>query len=347
MARGAARERRRRSLAAIAAIAVVGAAGWLVLPGGSPEPAPSSGGGSEGSPADPASILAVSLRGAAVPLMAVVSPGAEVTPALTIPADMSLLIPGLGEGTSATILGQRAEGMRVSLSNTVGAWVDHYLVLDMNGIAAIADAAGGFAVVLPGTVTLSDGALGPGEVTLTGAQVVEYLGIDGPNAFTRWEIVLPALLRAQTGGGWTGESDDLEAVSGILPVSGEVRIDTFPTRISATSARVPDYGSLDALMSEDFGVDPPVDVFVQNGVGDPGVGAEVAARIVPRGFRIVLSGNADGFDIRETQVIAGGDEYVDEAERALRALGVGVLGVTPVPSGVADITIVIGKDFTA
>jgi hypothetical protein len=46
-------------------------------------------------------------------------------------------------------------------------------------------------------------------------------------------------------------------------------------------------------------------------------------------------------------VIAGGDEHVADARRARRALGVGELGVTEVPSGLADITIVIGKDFRA
>jgi LytR cell envelope-related transcriptional attenuator len=352
VARAAARERRRRLTAALVAIALVGAAAaWLLLSGGAPERARSEAGVRQRSapaPDGPAPTVAISLQGAAEPLMAVVAPNPRTTPALTIPADMSLAIPGLGDGTSATIAGQDGEGLRVSLSNTVGAWIDHYLVLDVNGLASLADTAGGFVVTLPGTATLSSGAIGPGPVTMTGGQVAEYLGIDGPNAFTRWEVVLPALLQARTGGSLTGQSDDLEAVSELLPVGGEVRIDTFPTRISASSAWVPDYGALDDLMAADFGVErPPVRVLVQNGVGDPGIGAEVAARIVPKGFRVVWSANAGSFELRATQVVAGGDEYVDEAKRARRALGVGDLGVTQVPSGVADITIVIGKDFTA
>jgi hypothetical protein len=217
----------------------------------------------------------------------------------------------------------------------------------MDGIAALADGAGGLTVTLPGTATLPGRTVGPGRVTLTGSEIAEYLGIDGPNAFTRWEIVLPALLEARTGG-LTGDSDDLGAVSRLLPVGGETRVDTFPTRTSASSSLVPDYRTLDRLMASDFGVvRPPIGVLVQNGTGEPGVGADVAARIVPKGFRIVLSGNADDFDHRTTQVIAGGDDDVPDAQRALRALGVGELGVTRVPSGVADITIVIGKDFTA
>ena len=323
---------------------------WLVFAGGSPEPpGRTAGAGSPPAPSAGGPTVAISLRGAAVPLMAVVAPrGADASPALTIPADMSLTIPGLGEGTSATIAEQSGEGLRVSLSNTVGTWIDHYLVLDRNDLASIADAAGGFTVTLPGTATLSSGTIGPGAVSLTSAQVSEYLDIDGPNAFTRWEVVLPALLQAQTDGALTGESDDLEAVADLLPVGGEVRIDTFPSRIAAGSTRVPDYGAFDPLMAKEVGVArPPVAVLVQNGVGDPGLGAEVAARIVPRGFRVVLSGSADTFDQRRTQVVAGGDAHVADARRAVRALGVGVVAVTDVPSGVADITIVIRKDLTA
>jgi hypothetical protein len=203
-------------------------------------------------------------------------------------------------------------------------------------------------VTLPGQVELSSGVIGPGDATLTGAQAREYLGIDGPNAFTRWEVILPALLNARAAGSLDGTSDDLAAVSRLVPVDGQVRIDTFPTRISTGQIRVPDYGKLDELMGQDFGVPhPPVAVLVQNGTGEPGLAADVARLLVPEGFRVVLSGNAATFNHRETQVVASGDDHVPEAQRARRALGVGVLAVTQVPSGVADVTIVIGKDFKA
>jgi hypothetical protein len=353
VARAAARERRRRLIAVAAVIAVVGAAAaLLLLPGGaSTPPAPPVDAGDTPGPASvaPPTTFAISVRDAAVPLVAVVhvGGGGEV-PVLTIPADMQLEVPGLGESSTAGIARQRAEQMRASLSNTLGTWVDHYLVLDIQQVAVLADAAGGFTLTLPGTITFSDGAVGPGRVTLDGTHVSEYLSIGGSNAFTRWEIVLPALLTARTGGSLTGQSDELGAVARLLPVGAAVRIDTFPTRISAGSARVPDFDALDAMMASDFGVGtPPVSVLVQNGVGDPGLAAQIPALIVPKGFRVVLSTNADSFHHRTTIVIAGGADHVAEARRVLRALGVGELGVTEVPSGLADITIVIGKDFTA
>ena len=350
VARGAARKRR-RVVAAVAAFAVVGGAVWLLLPDDdltAPSVTASSGASAPGAGLQPTT-FAISVRDAAVPLIAVVHVGGEGDcPVLTIPAEMQLEVPGLGDSSTAGIARQNAEGMRASLSNTLGTWIDHYLVLDMHQIAVLDDAAGGFSFTLPGAVTLSGGVVGPGQVTMDGTQVSEYLGIDGPNAFTRWEVVLPALLTARTGGSLTGQSDQLEAVAKLLPVGAPVRIDTFPTHMSASSSRVPDFDALDAMMASEFGVTtPPVPVLVQNGVGDPGIASQVPALLVPEGFRIVLSVNADSFDHKTTLVIAGGDDHVADARRARRALGVGELGVTEVPSGLADITIVIGKDFTA
>ena len=353
VARSAVRERRRRRrIAAGVTIAVAAAAAWLLWPSGASNPSPPPSGTARGVPTDGLGIapttLAISLNGAGVPLIAVARPGGADVPVLTVPAQMSLEIPGVGEGTTAAIADQDGEGLRVALSNTLGMWIDHYLVLDVEGLGRIADAAGGLAATLPGSVDLSSGAVGPGDVTLTGTQVTEYLGIDGPNAFTRWEVILPGLLNARVGGSLDGTSDDLAAVSQLLPVGGQVRIDTFPTRISAGQVSVPDYVKLDDLMGEDFGVaHTPIPVLVQNGTGEPGLAADVARRLVPEGFRVVLSGNASTFDYRETQVVASGDDHVVEAQRARRALGVGVLAVTQVPSGVADVTIVIGKDFKA
>jgi hypothetical protein len=352
VARGAARERRRRIAVAVTTAVAAAAAAWLLWPSGVSNPAPLPSERARGVPTDglgvAPSTLAISLDGAAVPLIAVARTGSADVPVLTVPAQMSLEIPGVGEGTTDAIARQDGDGLRVALSNTVGVWIEHYLVLDMAGLARMADAAGGFEVTLPGQVNLSSGVVGPGDVILTGAELTEYLGIGGPNAFTRWEVILPALLNAQVEGPLGGTSDNLAAVSRLLPVGGQVRIDTFPTRISAGQVSVPDYGKVDELMAKDFGVvRPPVPVLVQNGAGKPGLAADVAGLLVPMGFRIVLSGNASTFDHRETQVVASGDEHVADAQRARRALGVGVLASTQVPSSVADVTIVIGKDFKA
>ena len=219
------RERRRRRIAAGVTIAVAAAAAaWLLWPSAASNPSPLPSGTARGVPTDGLGIapttLAISLNGAGVPLIAVARPGGADVPVLTVPAQMSLEIPGVGEGTTAAIADQDGEGLRVALSNTLGMWIDHYLVLDVEGLGRVADAAGGLAATLPGTVDLSSGAVGPGDVTLTGTQVTEYLGIDGPNAFTRWEVILPGLLNARVGGSLEGRAMISPPSLGCCPSAG-------------------------------------------------------------------------------------------------------------------------------
>ena len=93
--------------------------------------------------------------------------------------------------------------------------------------------------------------------------------------------------------------------------------------------------------------DDTMPAIVQNGSGEPGVGEAVAVRIIPAGFRVVLSQNAERFDVTRTEVFANGAAHEEEARAIKAALGVGRVRVSAVPSNVGDITIVVGKDFTA
>ena len=86
---------------------------------------------------------------------------------------------------------------------------------------------------------------------------------------------------------------------------------------------------------------------MQNGSGEPGVGEAVAVSIIPAGFRVVLSQNAQTFDVVRTEVFANGPDHEAEARAVKEALGLGRVRVAAVPSNVGDITIVVGKDFTA
>jgi hypothetical protein len=110
---------------------------------------------------------------------------------------------------------------------------------------------------------------------------------------------------------------------------------------------VPLQPELDDLVGSLFGTASPIPALVQNGSGTPGIGEDVATLIIPEGFRIVLSTNAAAFDHELTAVVALGDEHRRDARRVHGVLGVGVIHVTQVPSGLADVTIVVGKDFAA
>jgi hypothetical protein len=74
------------------------------------------------------------------------------------------------------------------------------------------------------------------------------------------------------------------------------------------------------------------------------VGEEVADKIVPGGFTVVVSENAQSFDHDETLVVVGSSSDVALGERVRDLLGVGSVNVS-VSSGLAPVTIVVGKDL--
>ena len=142
-------------------------------------------------------------------------------------------------------------------------------------------------------------------------------------------------------------SNGLPIVQQIFDGAKGARTLSFPTKVIAGTVTVAAQPALDDTVTEAFGTEAPISAIVQNGNGAPGVGEEVGRRIIPAGFRVVLSQNAATFDLPTTDVIANGDENLGAARAARKALGVGKVGVSQVPSGIGDITIVVGKDFTA
>lgn len=95
------------------------------------------------------------------------------------------------------------------------------------------------------------------------------------------------------------------------------------------------------------GVGVGVRLQVLNGNGVPGIGQQVAERLVPAGYRVVLTGNADRFTYQTTRIVLQGDTPElravgrDIAER----LGVGEIERAGAPQSVVDVTIVVGLDF--
>ena len=86
-------------------------------------------------------------------------------------------------------------------------------------------------------------------------------------------------------------------------------------------------------------------VEIRNGKGGTGVAQSVASRLIPAGYEVVLTGNADNFSHATTDVVFYDDALEPKARDVVRLLGVGNLVLNRFPSGVADITIIVGKDF--
>ena len=104
---------------------------------------------------------------------------------------------------------------------------------------------------------------------------------------------------------------------------------------------------VNTLISLRVGSGEPTRVLVQNGNGQPGIGEEVARLLLPHGFRVVLSQNADSFRHAATEIAATDEAFTRRASRAQELLGVGTVALSQVPSGLAAITVVVGRDFTA
>jgi hypothetical protein len=82
-----------------------------------------------------------------------------------------------------------------------------------------------------------------------------------------------------------------------------------------------------------------------DGTGDPAHIVAVGPRLGPAGAEIVVVGNAERFDHRETEIRYHEPSYRDEAEAVRQALGAGVVIEDVRPTDAFDVTIVAGTDL--
>ncbi len=87
-------------------------------------------------------------------------------------------------------------------------------------------------------------------------------------------------------------------------------------------------------------------VVVLNGCGLPGIGGEVAQKLIENGFRILDIKNANNFDYEKTQIILYKNKK-SEAQKVKRILGMGEISIRGMPQELVDITVIIGKDYSS
>lgn len=136
----------------------------------------------------------------------------------------------------------------------------------------------------------------------------------------------------------------------LLPVealggSGPQETPTFRLRDEEVATLV---GETLAASSPEVSGGDTVRVQVLNGVGVPGVGQEVDARLGEGDFRIVRTDNARNFDFADTRILLYEESprILAAAEQVRELLGVGTIQVSRQPQSVVDLTIVIGADFS-
>ncbi len=297
-----------------------------------------------------ATLLALAVRGPRSVGAVVGANGPDAPVVVTVPERTVFVVPGQGEARMSDAASLPGGAFRTGMANLFGTWVDHYAVMDRDSLVQVVDRIGGIEVDLPEAFETSTGSIGPGPVTMSGEQVREYLATTEDDVIDlRWQLVLQGLFAQDIPLLPTDllETDDGPAVAALLGAGRGAGVRSLPVEELQTLT-TPDEPAVLELSAQAFGRDgpPPVGVIVTNGSGRPGVGQEVAGRIIPAGFRVVISDNASRFGREKTQIVANGDAAVATAQRVREAMGVGEVVVSQVPSGLAEVTILVGKDLS-
>ena len=269
------------------------------------------------------------------PLPAVVgSTGFSANGALVIPSSALVVVPGQGESTVGEALDLPPRQAATAVSNLLGVWIDEEATIDADRLAEVADAAGGILI---------------GGETATGRDVADMLAEPDAGGVAALQIVLEALLSSDVE--WTSadfaDAENPGSVARALSAAAGSEVATLQVdEVASGIFRASPEQVTDALV-EAFGgpAEEAVPVIVLNGNGVPGIGEAVAERLLPGGFRVAVSQNASDFDHPETLIVVGSPDDVVLAERVRDLLGVGSVSVS-VGSGIAPVTIVVGKDFT-
>ena len=85
-------------------------------------------------------------------------------------------------------------------------------------------------------------------------------------------------------------------------------------------------------------------VIVYNGSGVPGIAGEAAQQLIRGGLRVVDTKNADRFNYAQTQIVVQNKD-VTAGEAVRKVLGVGKVIDQPANQNVADVIVIVGKDY--
>jgi anionic cell wall polymer biosynthesis LytR-Cps2A-Psr (LCP) family protein len=293
------------------------------------------------------------------------SPTSKKLDVISIPKNLMVDIPGIGAGD----LKQAYTTGKISLTKATveymtGVKIDHYFKISEKGLARIVTDIGGVKI---------------GGKQMNGEAVTDYLSpntadekeidrLERQNKFitalktqTSREEVFGKLLSILSGlrGAYDTDFGPAEVESIIMssvdaPASG-FKVMTLPVKEVMVDQKLyyqPEKTAVDAMItrifySEKSTASQNLRVRVLNGAGEPGVGSEVANKLIDEGYRVVDTKNADSFDYAETQLIvySTNSQKLAMVTKIKNMLGVGKIVSNNLPQDVADLTVIIGKDY--
>jgi hypothetical protein len=267
----------------------------------------------------------------------------------------------------------------VSAENLLGVRIDRYVVMDPSGAQSFFNQLGPVSIDVPDEVKIPAGhhtarvLFQPGlqrlpAEFLTKLLYTEGLGGDDQDLGTRnvafWDGLFdgfdPDRLRSAFGATSLDSNAPISVTASLLAEVASLqetsrRVDQLPVEqvsVGGSELYRSDPGRLASFLTSAIGpvTSPSSEVSVQvlNGNGVPGVGEKVAQRLIGKGFRVILSGNAPTFPNQKRTLIVTYPETHDAralAERVRSLLGVGRIQASQQGQGIVDLTIVVGKDF--
>ncbi len=298
--------------------------------------------------------------------IATYSPLTKHLDVIAIPTATMVEIPGHGVGDmkQAYTLGKIAL-TEASVQYLTGIKINHFVKVTDKGFIKIIDAVGGVIV---------DGKNSSGKVALdftaaTSKDEKELPQVDrqnnlimalqkkvtGDDTLTRLPTIMKSLKSAYDSDFSLTQATDLARVLASLGPAA-VKVQTLPVKEIPVNQRIfyqPEKTAVAALINRVFpelakaGKANDIKVRVMNGVGEPGIATDLAKLLTDSGYRVVDTKNADNFDYTETQIVIYSNtaQSTEAAAKVKTLLGLGKVVVNNLPQDVADVTIIIGKDY--
>jgi hypothetical protein len=124
-----------------------------------------------------------------------------------------------------------------------------------------------------------------------------------------------------------------------------------PVKLGSTTYFEPQKAQVADLLTKWWGVDPTkvaqvTRVILYNGAGAPGIASEAAQQLIRAGMRVVDTKNADNFNYAQTQVVVQHGD-IKQGNDIAKVLGVGLVKNQPSDQTIADVIVIIGKDYKA
>ncbi|MBE0446773.1 MAG: translation initiation factor IF-2 N-terminal domain-containing protein [Actinobacteria bacterium] len=135
--------------------------------------------------------------------------------------------------------------------------------------------------------------------------------------------------------------------------AAEVNIISLPVKLISINGEPycqPDNEEVNRLLEALWGIKREanaevVRVIILNGSGQPGIGRDVSNKLYAKGFMVSDIRNADNFDYKNTRIIVYNEEFKEKAKAVKQILGVGDILIQATAPDLAEIAIIIGKDY--